>query len=249
MVGRASITIPVAQEIFRFFQTNKAEAGPVEKWAPTQSSNTLAAQYGITAKAVRDIWNKRTWVHATHTLWTEEEKKEYLSSRNLCVSCKHALDVNGAMSQSCACRRLIQAAQRRRKRKHSGIEDAEDEEVKDDGETCGGATSESPLGDHDDSFDVKQSSSQADRSTDGLSADSTVETTRTTLQSNTEASLQRIQEIGASSVSNNQDKLEASSLHQDSQSGSRAFSDGWMMCPDRIGLFLAQDKDVDLQEP
>ncbi|EKX43541.1 hypothetical protein GUITHDRAFT_110347 [Guillardia theta CCMP2712] len=82
MVGRASITIPVAQEIFRFSQTNKAEAGPLDKWAPTQSSNALAAQYGITAKAVRDIWNKRTWVHATHTLWTEEEKNEHKVGEN-----------------------------------------------------------------------------------------------------------------------------------------------------------------------
>jgi len=36
----------------------------------------LSRKYGISAKAVRDIWNRNTWVRATRDLWTKEEKEE-----------------------------------------------------------------------------------------------------------------------------------------------------------------------------
>ncbi len=33
--------------------------------------------YGVSPKAVRDIWNKRTWRHATRTLWTEDDELQH----------------------------------------------------------------------------------------------------------------------------------------------------------------------------
>jgi hypothetical protein len=51
----------------------------------------LAVQYGITAKTVRDIWNHRTWKHATVSLWTPHETKEYIKTE-LCTSCSFAVD-------------------------------------------------------------------------------------------------------------------------------------------------------------
>ncbi len=33
--------------------------------------------YGVSPKAVRDIWNKRTWRHATRTLWTEDDEMQH----------------------------------------------------------------------------------------------------------------------------------------------------------------------------
>jgi len=33
-----------------------------------------AKQYGITAKAVRDVWNHRTWANQTFRYWTEQER-------------------------------------------------------------------------------------------------------------------------------------------------------------------------------
>jgi hypothetical protein len=46
----------------------------------------LAGHYGITAKAIRDVWNHRTWVRATVSLWTVEDKKKYVSKK-LCSAC------------------------------------------------------------------------------------------------------------------------------------------------------------------
>jgi len=37
------------------------------------TSAILASQYGITPKAVRDIWNLRTWATATRPLWSQED--------------------------------------------------------------------------------------------------------------------------------------------------------------------------------
>ena len=42
-------------------------------------ASTLAARYGITPRAVRDIWNLRTWAHATQPFWTTDDHKIFLS--------------------------------------------------------------------------------------------------------------------------------------------------------------------------
>ena len=39
-----------------------------------KTSNTaafLAAQYGISAKAIRDVWTKRSWANETRPYWTD----------------------------------------------------------------------------------------------------------------------------------------------------------------------------------
>ena len=41
----------------------------------------LADCYGISAKAVRDIWRMRTWSQATRPYWTPEDHKRYLNTR------------------------------------------------------------------------------------------------------------------------------------------------------------------------
>ena len=30
----------------------------------------VSAKYGVSAKTIRDIWNRRTWTHATSALWS-----------------------------------------------------------------------------------------------------------------------------------------------------------------------------------
>jgi hypothetical protein len=35
-------------------------------------SAKLALKYGVSAKTVRDVWNKKTWADATAHLWKEE---------------------------------------------------------------------------------------------------------------------------------------------------------------------------------
>ena len=62
---------------------------------------SVAARFGITAKAVRDIWNLRTWVQTTEPYWTQADHDFYLTKRpsRLCEACK-ARDVR---SRSDAC--------------------------------------------------------------------------------------------------------------------------------------------------
>jgi hypothetical protein len=49
----------------------------------------LAGHYGITAKAVRDVWTHRSWARATLSLWTVEDMELYMR-RQLCADCRHA---------------------------------------------------------------------------------------------------------------------------------------------------------------
>ena len=62
---------------------------------------SVATQFGITAKAVRDIWNLRTWVQTTKPYWTQADHDFFLTKRpsRLCEACK-ARDVR---SRSKAC--------------------------------------------------------------------------------------------------------------------------------------------------
>eukprot|EP00960_Hanusia_phi_P047741 758563-Hanusia_phi.AAC.1 len=81
----------------------------------TIKSSIVALQYGMSPKAIRDIWNRRTWFdmkvarsmtwplpccfrsHATEFLWTVEEREEYYSHRR-CLQCRLAQngDDNGS---------------------------------------------------------------------------------------------------------------------------------------------------------
>ena len=50
-------------------------------------ANRFAKEFGITPKAVRDIWNLRTWGWATLPHWSAADKRHFLSSR-LCNACR-----------------------------------------------------------------------------------------------------------------------------------------------------------------
>jgi hypothetical protein len=41
-------------------------------------ANQFAQEFGITPKAVRDIWNLRTWVHTTKPFWLPPDEKHFL---------------------------------------------------------------------------------------------------------------------------------------------------------------------------
>ena len=41
----------------------------------------IAALHNVTAKTIRDIWNRSTWAKATRHLWTEEEVERYVEQR------------------------------------------------------------------------------------------------------------------------------------------------------------------------
>ena len=54
-----------------------------------RDARLLAMQYGVTPKAVRDIWNHRTWKHATMSLWPMDEANKYIK-KHLCACCSGA---------------------------------------------------------------------------------------------------------------------------------------------------------------
>lgn len=44
-------------------------------------SRAVGARYGISAKTVRDIWNRVTWTAATEPLWTDQEVRCHIAAR------------------------------------------------------------------------------------------------------------------------------------------------------------------------
>jgi len=82
-------------------------------------ANRLATQYGITAKAVRDVWNHRTWVIATIALWEPEEARQYTLGR-LCARCREAVRMRHIEQVCRKCKQFI----RRIKMLRDGVEGA-----------------------------------------------------------------------------------------------------------------------------
>ena len=65
----------------------------------------LGKDFGISAKAVRDIWRLRTWTQATWPFWTPEDIRKHLK-KGLCVSCRNAELTS--LSQACrACKNKV----------------------------------------------------------------------------------------------------------------------------------------------
>jgi hypothetical protein len=58
----------------------------------------MAAAHGLTTKAVRDIWNLRTWRKVTMPLWTEEDRQLDFDKK-LCRGCR----TRGVHLQVCVC--------------------------------------------------------------------------------------------------------------------------------------------------
>ncbi len=49
------------------------ELDPTRERPLRGQSTSLAIRYGVSPKAIRDIWNRRTWAHATIHLWSLED--------------------------------------------------------------------------------------------------------------------------------------------------------------------------------
>lgn len=64
-----------AEEALTIFRARQADA------RRDRTSYQLAERYRISAKAVRDIWNLRTWSTTTKPLWTPEDHEKYLATR------------------------------------------------------------------------------------------------------------------------------------------------------------------------
>ena len=64
------------EEAVIIFRANKAERVKRDRLA-----SRLADEYGITAKAVRDIWSLRTWIRATKPHWTSNDHARSVNKR------------------------------------------------------------------------------------------------------------------------------------------------------------------------
>eukprot|EP00960_Hanusia_phi_P076121 768519-Hanusia_phi.AAC.3 len=91
--GKASISAEEAREIF--------SRKPVDKGLTTRTSIMLSKNFHISPKAVRDIWNKRTWVRETFSLWTREEMQCYAKSKK----CPNAENGVCPFGELCNCRK------------------------------------------------------------------------------------------------------------------------------------------------
>jgi hypothetical protein len=78
-----------------------------------RTSALLSEQYGITMKAVRDVWNLRTWTWTTMPFWTKRDLSQFLQ-KHLCDKCHR----NGVQSIASAC--SLCATPRRRGRPSPG---------------------------------------------------------------------------------------------------------------------------------
>ena len=76
--GRACITGEDTRNIYRVKRRGKA---------PSDAAR-LSAQYGITTKAVRDIWRHHTWGRATVALWSPRDVKNPLGKRRCASSAR-----------------------------------------------------------------------------------------------------------------------------------------------------------------
>jgi len=70
--------------------------------ARDSTSALLAARYGITMKAVRDVWNLRTWAWATMAHWSRADHTLF-RKKYLCASCKRkSVDKLDPACKACA---------------------------------------------------------------------------------------------------------------------------------------------------
>jgi len=77
-------------------------------------SSALAAQYNITMKAVRDVWNLRTWTWTTMPYWTRSDQEIFMR-KHLCEQCR----ANGVRTLVAACEKCARPRRRGRPIKSS----------------------------------------------------------------------------------------------------------------------------------
>ena len=83
---------------------SQAEVIKIFKNRKQSAASELASLFKISPKTVRDIWNRRTWIHETKPLWSVGEKpklrvKKIKSDRHRQVVASDVYSCNGHISQ------------------------------------------------------------------------------------------------------------------------------------------------------
>ena len=74
---RTHLTVEAVREIFNL-RPQLSPNGFLDASNHDNCPRAVAKRHGVTSKVVRDIWNRKTWVHATQELWTQKEKLVHL---------------------------------------------------------------------------------------------------------------------------------------------------------------------------
>ena len=80
---RLVLTVCQARDIYglNYLASNMAST-PNLLGQEVSNSVLLAAQYGVSPKTIRDIWNRKSWAHSTADLF-EREKSNTINRSNL----------------------------------------------------------------------------------------------------------------------------------------------------------------------
>ena len=93
---RALLTDDQAAEIFNLRVTVGQDTSIAQHRFFTSRSIAVSQMYGVSPKAVRDIWNKRTWRHATRSLWTEDDAAQRTNNAKVNEIFARAIDTSGS---------------------------------------------------------------------------------------------------------------------------------------------------------
>ena len=71
---RCILSASQASEIYKLrFLASTSASDPNSTGHEISYSILLAAQYGVSSKTIRDIWNRKTWINATRQLFDQEQ--------------------------------------------------------------------------------------------------------------------------------------------------------------------------------
>jgi hypothetical protein len=80
---RFVLNVGQARDIYELnYLASKRASTPNLLGQEVSNSVLLAAQYGVSPKTIRDIWNRKTWAHTTADLF-EREKSHITNHLNL----------------------------------------------------------------------------------------------------------------------------------------------------------------------
>ena len=74
-------------EAVQIFHCRPNVPGQSRSFETASLARALGKRYGVTSKAIRDIWNRRSWAWATRVHWTLRERQEELKEV-LCKDCR-----------------------------------------------------------------------------------------------------------------------------------------------------------------
>ena len=99
---RALLTEQQAIEIYQYRKAAAAHRPAGHTAHLIGRSSAVAMKYNISPKAVRDIWNRRTWTQETRHLWTDDEEPMLRTKAPRCKLSRRGSDSSDSRETSCS---------------------------------------------------------------------------------------------------------------------------------------------------